>query len=79
MCIFICICIFEAVKFKNSSLVLVIMGVVQVLLIGVVPCIMDRAGWRLLLTLLGVIMVFSKRTCGAYFRLTQGVSAAASL
>lgn len=48
------------------------MGIIQVLFTALAALIMDRAGRRLLLTLSGVVMVFSTSAFGAYFRLTQG-------
>ncbi|XP_027470123.2 solute carrier family 2, facilitated glucose transporter member 8 isoform X1 [Zalophus californianus] len=64
--------IFEEAKFKDSSLASVIVGVIQVLFTAMAALIMDRAGRRLLLTLSGVVMVFSTSAFGAYFKLTQG-------
>ncbi|XP_032721802.1 solute carrier family 2, facilitated glucose transporter member 8 isoform X2 [Lontra canadensis] len=64
--------IFEKAKFKDSSLASVIVGIIQVLVTALAALIMDRAGRRLLLTLSGVVMVFSTSAFGAYFRLTQG-------
>lgn len=64
--------IFEKAKFKDSSLASVIVGVIQVLFTAMAALIMDRAGRRLLLTLSGVVMVFSTSAFGAYFKLTQG-------
>ncbi|XP_012876853.1 PREDICTED: solute carrier family 2, facilitated glucose transporter member 8 isoform X2 [Dipodomys ordii] len=63
--------IFEEAKFKDSSLASIIVGVIQVLFTAVAALIMDRAGRRLLLTLSGVIMVFSASAFGTYFKLTQ--------
>uniref|UniRef100_A0ABI7ZRQ1 Major facilitator superfamily (MFS) profile domain-containing protein n=1 Tax=Felis catus TaxID=9685 RepID=A0ABI7ZRQ1_FELCA len=64
--------IFEEAKFKESSLASVIVGIIQVLFTAMAALIMDKAGRRLLLTLSGVIMVFSTSAFGAYFKLTQG-------
>ncbi|XP_045739122.1 solute carrier family 2, facilitated glucose transporter member 8 isoform X2 [Mirounga angustirostris] len=64
--------IFEEAKFKDSSLASVIVGVIQVLFTAIAALIMDRAGRRLLLTLSGVVMVFSTSAFGAYFKLSQG-------
>ncbi|XP_066112243.1 solute carrier family 2, facilitated glucose transporter member 8 isoform X1 [Saccopteryx bilineata] len=64
--------IFEEAKFKDSSLASVIVGVIQVLFTAVAALVMDRAGRRLLLTLSGVVMVFSTSAFGAYFKLTHG-------
>ncbi|XP_045879826.1 solute carrier family 2, facilitated glucose transporter member 8 isoform X4 [Meles meles] len=64
--------IFEKAKFKDSNLASVIVGIIQVLFTALAALIMDRAGRRLLLTLSGVVMVFSTSAFGAYFRLTQG-------
>ncbi|XP_004375742.1 solute carrier family 2, facilitated glucose transporter member 8 [Trichechus manatus latirostris] len=64
--------IFEKAKFKNSSLASIIMSIIQVLFTATAALVMDRAGRRLLLTLSGVIMVFSTSAFGAYFKLTQG-------
>ncbi|XP_016066483.1 PREDICTED: solute carrier family 2, facilitated glucose transporter member 8 isoform X4 [Miniopterus natalensis] len=64
--------IFEKAKFKDSSLASVIVGIIQVLFTAIAALIMDRAGRRLLLTLSGVVMVFSTSVFGAYFKLTQG-------
>ncbi|XP_034520449.1 solute carrier family 2, facilitated glucose transporter member 8 isoform X3 [Ailuropoda melanoleuca] len=64
--------IFEEAKFKDSSLASVIVGIIQVLFTAMAALIMDRAGRRLLLTLSGVVMVFSTSAFGAYFKLTQG-------
>nr|XP_020029382.1 solute carrier family 2, facilitated glucose transporter member 8 isoform X1 [Castor canadensis] len=64
--------IFEAAKFKDSSLASVTVGIIQVLFTAVAALIMDRAGRRLLLTLSGVVMVFSTSAFGTYFKLTQG-------
>ncbi|XP_023557465.1 solute carrier family 2, facilitated glucose transporter member 8 isoform X1 [Octodon degus] len=70
--------IFEEAKFKDSSLASVIVGTIQVLFTGIAATIMDRAGRRLLLTLSGVVMVFSTSAFGTYFKLTQGRSSNAS-
>ncbi|XP_005382485.1 PREDICTED: solute carrier family 2, facilitated glucose transporter member 8 isoform X3 [Chinchilla lanigera] len=70
--------IFEEAKFKDSSLASVIMGAIQVLFTGVAALIMDRAGRRLLLTLSGVVMVFSTSAFGTYFKLTQSGSSNSS-
>lgn len=64
--------IFEEAKFKNSSLASVVVGIIQVLFTAAAALIMDRAGRKLLLTLSGVVMVFSTSAFGAYFKLTQG-------
>ncbi|XP_002720541.3 solute carrier family 2, facilitated glucose transporter member 8 isoform X2 [Oryctolagus cuniculus] len=64
--------IFEEAKFKDSSLASVVVGLIQVLFTALAALIMDRAGRRLLLTLSGVIMVFSTSAFGAYFKLAQG-------
>ncbi|XP_006074566.2 solute carrier family 2, facilitated glucose transporter member 8 isoform X8 [Bubalus bubalis] len=64
--------IFEKAKFKDSSLASVVVGVIQVLFTATAALIMDRAGRRLLLTLSGVVMVFSTSAFGAYFKLTEG-------
>ncbi|KAM6182769.1 solute carrier family 2, facilitated glucose transporter member 8 [Erethizon dorsatum] len=66
--------IFEEAKFKDSNLASVIMGAIQVLFTGIAALIMDRAGRRLLLTLSGVVMVFSTSAFGIYFKLTQSGS-----
>uniref|UniRef100_A0A8C3X1M3 Solute carrier family 2, facilitated glucose transporter member 8 n=1 Tax=Catagonus wagneri TaxID=51154 RepID=A0A8C3X1M3_9CETA len=63
--------IFEEAKFKDSSLASVIVGVIQVLFTAVAALVMDRAGRRVLLTLSGVVMVFSTSAFGTYFKLTQ--------
>uniref|UniRef100_A0A480TS17 Solute carrier family 2, facilitated glucose transporter member 8 n=3 Tax=Sus scrofa TaxID=9823 RepID=A0A480TS17_PIG len=63
--------IFEEAKFKESSLASVIVGVIQVLFTAVAALVMDRAGRRVLLTLSGVVMVFSTSAFGTYFKLTQ--------
>ncbi|ERE71203.1 solute carrier family 2, facilitated glucose transporter member 8-like protein [Cricetulus griseus] len=63
--------IFEEAKFKDSSLASVTVGIIQVLFTAVAALIMDRAGRRLLLTLSGVVMVFSMSAFGTYFKLTQ--------
>ncbi|XP_040591566.1 solute carrier family 2, facilitated glucose transporter member 8 [Mesocricetus auratus] len=63
--------IFEEAKFKDSSLASVTVGIIQVLFTAVAALIMDRAGRRLLLTLSGVVMVFSMSAFGAYFKLTE--------
>uniref|UniRef100_A0A673UUN7 Solute carrier family 2 member 8 n=1 Tax=Suricata suricatta TaxID=37032 RepID=A0A673UUN7_SURSU len=57
---------------QDSSLASVIVGTIQVLFTAMAALIMDKAGRRLLLTLSGVIMVFSTSAFGAYFKLTQG-------
>nr|XP_002720541.2 solute carrier family 2, facilitated glucose transporter member 8 isoform X2 [Oryctolagus cuniculus] len=64
--------IFEEAKFKDSSLASVVVGLIQVLFTALAALIMDKAGRRLLLTLSGVIMVFSTSAFGAYFKLAQG-------
>ncbi|XP_004677373.1 PREDICTED: solute carrier family 2, facilitated glucose transporter member 8 isoform X1 [Condylura cristata] len=63
--------IFEEAKFKDSSLASVVMGIIQVLFTALAALIMDKAGRRLLLTLSGVVMVFSTSAFGTYFKLTQ--------
>ncbi|XP_070309270.1 solute carrier family 2, facilitated glucose transporter member 8 isoform X3 [Odocoileus virginianus] len=57
---------------QDSSLASVVVGLIQVLFTATAALIMDRAGRRLLLTLSGVVMVFSTSAFGAYFRLTEG-------
>ncbi|XP_040819470.1 solute carrier family 2, facilitated glucose transporter member 8 isoform X1 [Ochotona curzoniae] len=64
--------IFEEAKFQDSSLASVVLGIVQVLFTALAALIMDRAGRRLLLTVSGVVMVFSTSAFGAYFKLAQG-------
>ncbi|KAM5298623.1 solute carrier family 2, facilitated glucose transporter member 8 isoform 1-T1 [Ctenodactylus gundi] len=70
--------IFEEAKFKDSSLASITVGVIQVLFTAVAALIMDKAGRRLLLTLSGVVMVFSTSAFATYFKLTQDGSSNSS-